>query len=78
MRPYQGNQEDEDPDIKKIKKVNMSLLCLKGGGWDEGCASVFWSRFLFCFFFKVQLNSKFFFALPILKSLQLHVFLCHS
>lgn len=23
MRPYQGNQEDEDPDIKKIKKVNM-------------------------------------------------------
>lgn len=23
MRPYQGNQEDEDPDIKKIKKVSM-------------------------------------------------------
>lgn len=21
MRPYQSNQEDEDPDIKKIKKV---------------------------------------------------------
>ncbi|XP_045141142.1 ras-specific guanine nucleotide-releasing factor 2 [Echinops telfairi] len=25
MRPYQGNQEDEDPDIKKIKKVQSFL-----------------------------------------------------
>lgn len=23
MRPYQSNQEDEDPDIKKIKKVGQ-------------------------------------------------------
>lgn len=30
MRPYQGNQEDEDPDIKKIKKVNMKSFVLKG------------------------------------------------
>lgn len=22
FQPYQGNQEEEDPDIKKIKKVN--------------------------------------------------------
>lgn len=28
MRPYQGNQEDEDPDIKKIKKVNMKSFVL--------------------------------------------------
>uniref|UniRef100_A0A663F8Q0 Ras protein specific guanine nucleotide releasing factor 2 n=1 Tax=Aquila chrysaetos chrysaetos TaxID=223781 RepID=A0A663F8Q0_AQUCH len=25
MRPYQGNQEDEDPDIKKIKKVQSFM-----------------------------------------------------
>lgn len=30
MRPYQGNQEDEDPDIKKIKKVNMKSSVLAG------------------------------------------------
>lgn len=23
MQPYQNNQEEEDPDIKKIKKVNL-------------------------------------------------------
>lgn len=28
MRPYQGNQEDENPDIKKIKKV----IFLRGEG----------------------------------------------
>lgn len=35
MRPYQGNQEDEDPDIKKIKKVNIKSFVLKGRrvGW---------------------------------------------
>lgn len=35
MRPYQGNQEDEDPDIKKIKKVNMqsSVLKRRRVGW---------------------------------------------
>lgn len=25
MRPYQSNQEEEDPDIKKIKKVNFYM-----------------------------------------------------
>lgn len=44
----------------------------------RGVLPFFGLVFLFCFFFKVQLNSKFFFALPMLKSLQLHVFLCHS
>lgn len=34
MRPYQGNQEDEDPDIKKIKKVNMESFVCKG--WRVG------------------------------------------
>lgn len=29
MRPYQSNQEDEDPDIKKIKKVDCNILCLE-------------------------------------------------
>lgn len=34
MRPYQGNQEDEDPDIKKIKKVNIQHSVLKRSvGW---------------------------------------------
>ena len=30
MRPYHGNQEEEDPDIKKIKKVNYHISCLNG------------------------------------------------
>lgn len=30
MRPYQGNQDEEDPDIKKIKKVNFHMLGLDG------------------------------------------------
>lgn len=29
MRPYQGNQEDEDPDIKKIKKVSTQSPVLE-------------------------------------------------
>ncbi|EMP29536.1 Ras-specific guanine nucleotide-releasing factor 2 [Chelonia mydas] len=28
MRPYQGNQEDEDPDIKKIKKIPRYIITL--------------------------------------------------
>lgn len=36
MRPYQGNQEDDDPDIKKIKKVSMqsSVLERRNVGWE--------------------------------------------
>lgn len=41
MRPYQGNQEDEDPDIKKIKKVNMQSSVIKRRRVEWGCASVF-------------------------------------
>lgn len=26
MQPYQNNQEEEDPDIKKIKKVHSKQL----------------------------------------------------
>lgn len=31
MRPYQVNQEEDDPDIKKIKKVagSVSFICAK-------------------------------------------------
>jgi len=36
MRPYQGNQEDEDPDIKKIKKVNMLSSVPKRRGVESG------------------------------------------
>lgn len=33
MRPYQSNQEDEDPDIKKIKKVgHRGFLALRERG----------------------------------------------
>ncbi|GAB0205994.1 ras-specific guanine nucleotide-releasing factor 2 [Grus japonensis] len=28
MRPYQGNQEDDDPDIKKIKKIPRYIITL--------------------------------------------------
>lgn len=39
MRPYQSNQEDEDPDIKKIKKV--------GPGGFQLCRSVVTSRLFY-------------------------------
>lgn len=28
MQPYQSNQEEEDPDIKKIKKVHFGFYAL--------------------------------------------------
>lgn len=27
LQPHQSNQEEEDPDIKKIKKVSYPLMC---------------------------------------------------
>jgi hypothetical protein len=46
MRPYQSNQEDEDPDIKKIKKVgHWRVLAL----WEHGDQlSVLWKHFCHC------------------------------
>lgn len=47
MRPYQGSQEDENPDIKKIKKV----IFLRGEGWDGGVLLYFsLSSFVFIYF----------------------------
>ena len=43
MRPYQSNQEDEDPDIKKIKKVGcwgFPALGEHGDQWSF-CSDVF-------------------------------------
>lgn len=41
MRPYQSNQEDEDPDIKKIKKVGFPALGECGGDQLSFCSAVF-------------------------------------
>jgi len=35
MRPYQSNQEDEDPDIKKIKKVGFGGFLALGKHGDQ-------------------------------------------
>lgn len=35
MRPYQSNQEDEDPDIKKIKKVGSWGFLVLGKCGDQ-------------------------------------------
>lgn len=40
MRPYQSNQEDEDPDIKKIKKVGALEISGPVGAWSP--LSVLW------------------------------------
>lgn len=49
MRPYQGNQEDEDPDIKKIKKVNMHHSVFERRKMERG--EVFFYFSVSCFVF---------------------------
>lgn len=49
MRPYQGNQEDEDPDIKKIKKVNMQYSVFERRKMECGRLLVYFSLSSFAF-----------------------------
>lgn len=64
MRPYQGNQEDEDPDIKKIKKVNMHHSVFERRKMEWGrCSSI-----LVCL---VLFSTSFVFSYCLIKHIQL-------